>query len=165
MKKYIMHICLLFGANLFAQDIETEVNKEDIEQTVFSVSVKPEEGQVIRELLTTMGENSLFTLAFKKTYLRNLAKKLRSISSTQFLGYVFERQDLINHMKNIHTSSIKWKNLTRSIVRGLKKENEQNLIDNIPAFAKFTKSNKNVLSHKARREDWDGFIVHLLEQN
>ena len=112
-----------------------------------------------------MGESSVFSLAFKKTYLRNLAKKLRPVSSTQFLGYVFERQDLIQHMKNIHNSSIKWKNLTRSIVRGLKKEHADRLFDDLPSFAKFTKSNKNVLNYMAKRQDWNGFIVHLLDQN
>ena len=169
MKKYIAYICLLLGATLVAEETEVETEIEivgdGIEQLGFSVSVSSEEGKVIRELLTTMGENSVFSLAFKRTYLRNLAKKLRPVNSTQFLGYVFERQDLIQYMKDIHNSSIKWKNLTRSIVRGLKKEHSDRLFDDLPSFAKFTKSNKNVLNYMAKRQDWNGFIVHLLEQN
>ena len=163
MKKYLTYLFVLLGANLMTA--EEVAQPHPVEQKVFTVTVTPKQGQVIRELVETMGETSLFSLAFKKTYLRNLAKQLRPVSSTQFLGYVFERTDLIEHMKSISKSYKKKKNLTRSIVRGLKKENNENLREDIPSFAKFTKSNKNILNIMATEEDWNGFIVHLLEQN
>jgi hypothetical protein len=163
MKKIVTFLFLIAGMNfLGAEDLMDSY--PPLEKT-FSVCVTPKEGQVIRELLETMGGSSLFSLAFKKTYLKDLAKQLRGVSSTQFLGYVLQRVDLTEHMKEISKSSVKWKNLTRSIIRGLDKENKENLQEMIPAFAKFTKGNKNVLMQMANEEDWNGFIIHLLEQN
>lgn len=163
MKKILTFLFLLIGVNFLAAD--DLMDSYPVQKKVFLVSVTPKQGQVITELLETMGNGSLFSLAFKKTYLRDLAKQLRAVSSTQFLAYVFERADLIEHLKEISKSSLKWKNLTRSIIRGLEKESKENLRENIPAFAKFTRGNKNVLEQMVNEQNWNGFIIHLLEQN
>ncbi|MCH9621816.1 MAG: hypothetical protein S4CHLAM20_12440 [Chlamydiia bacterium] len=163
MKKIIMCLCILFNTIGFAEKAESqEINQVE---ELFTVTVKPEEASVIEELVTTMSETALFSLLFKKGYLRNLAKKLRPVSSTQFLAYVFERPYLIAHMKNILKSSTKWESLTRSTVRGLKREEKTTLYDDIPRFAKHTRSNPDTLASLARAGDFNGFIVHLLEQN
>jgi hypothetical protein len=163
MKKYLTYLLLFLGANfLSAEDISKPLQ---VEKKVFTVTVSQKEGQVIKELLQMMGESSIVYLMFQKSYLKSLAKQLNNVSSTQFLAYVFERRDLIKHMKQISNSSVKWKSLTKSIVRGLIKESEQNLREDIPSFAKLTKSNKNILEQMVNEENWDGFILHLLQQN
>ena len=167
MKKYIACACLLLGSSLVADEIQPSQDgtETSIEQQSFTVTVAPEKGEVIRELVTYMAEHKAVVCAYYSTYLKDLGRQLRSLSSTQFLGYILERQDLVDSMKKIHSSPMKWKAITKSIVRGLKKENESSLSEDIPSFAKFTRSNKNVLGYMAKKENWDGFIVHLLEQN
>ena len=170
MKKILLSALALLNSSLFAEtskeiDFATEALAQVV-QEIFVVNVSAEESDVIEELITTMSNTSTFGLAFKRNHLRAIAKKLRPVSSTQFLGYVFERQYLIDHMKHILKSSTKWKGLTKSIVRGLKKEAEATtLFNDIPMFAVHTHADPHVLDTLAKNEDYNGFIVHLLEQN
>jgi hypothetical protein len=170
MKKMVLCALALLNGSLFAEtssdmDFANEALAQVV-QDIFVVNVSAEESDVIEELITTMSTTSTFGLAFKRRHLREIAKKLRPVSSTQFLGYVFERPFLIDHMKHILKSSTKWKGLTKSIVRGLKKEAEATtLFDDIPMFAAHTRGNPHVLDTLAKNQDYNGFIVHLLEQN
>lgn len=163
----MMAACLFAGCLFADQEQETMMEQavEAVYEAPFTVSVTDEQAGVIEELLTTMSKTNVVSLAFKKTYLRSIAKKLRPVSSTQFLGYVMERPDLVNHMKRCHKSSLKWSALTRSIVRGLKREAETTLFDDIPRFAEFTHASADELYLLAKNENFDGFIVHVLRNN
>ena len=160
----LMALFLMMSPIAFADGLEV-ADVEMYEEEEFVVSVTEEQARVIEELVTTMGTTSVFSLAFKKAHLKKLAMKLRPVSSTQFLGYVFERQHLIRCMKNISESSIKWNSLTRSIVRGLKKEAVNSLFEDIPKFAQHTGGSQMALTLLARQEDWNGFIMHLIDQH
>lgn len=164
MIKLLTALFLTTATFMHAEEMDRPMTST-MEESGFVVNVTAKEAQVINELLTTMGESSVVSLLFKRSHLKSIAKKLRPVSSTQFLGYVFERPHLIKMMKKVHKSSTKWENLTRSIVRGLKKESQTTLFDNIPCFAKHTRSNKNVLYQLAKEERWNDFIVHVLEMN
>lgn len=165
MIKLVSSLFLFMGVMVHGNENADALRPSLMEENGFIVKVSQTEAQVIEELLNTMGNSSLVSLLFKKSHLRSIAKKLRPVSSTQFLGYVFERPHLINQMKKIHGSSTRWDNLTRSIKRGLKKEAEANLFEDIPLFAKHTQSNKNILHHLAKEGRWDDFIVHILDRN
>jgi hypothetical protein len=131
----------------------------------FVVKVTLDEAKVIEELLTTMGHSSVVTLLFKKSTLKKLAHALHRVSSTSFLGYVFQRPHLVQCMKNISESSIKWDNLTRSIVKGLKKEAQNSLFEYLPKFALHTGGDEVVLAELAENGDWNGFILHLVQRH
>ncbi len=166
MNKAVMVLCFLMGPVAFAsgqQEHEVESGEIFERNERFICTVTAEEAAVIEELVTTMGTTNAFSLAFKKKHLKNLAVRLRSVSSTQFLGYVFERPHLVRCMKNISESSLKWNALTRSIVRGLQKEVLNNLLNDIPKFAVHTGGNEQMLGYFARQEDWNGFILHLVQ--
>lgn len=163
MKIKLMALTLMMGPMVFADN--GTLKAPEIYEEAFVVSVTAQEAQVIEELVTTMGTTSVFSLAFKKSHLKDLGRKLRAVSSTQFLGYVFQRPHLIRCMKNISESSIKWNSLTRSIVRGLEKEATDALFNDIPKFAKHTGANQLILANLAKKEDWNGFIMHLVDQH
>ncbi len=165
MKKYGFYLFMVFGGLLFAEGVNNQNQAEFNEEREFTLTVTQQQAKVIEELVGTMGNTSVFALLFKTSYLKELAKNLRSVSSTQFLAYVFKHPKLIKDMKNIVKSKTKWDNLTRSIVRGLKKESATTLFDDIPSFAEFTNGDSEVLTMLAEREDWNSFIVHLIEQN
>ena len=165
MIKLFMGMSLMMGVFVCADDGYHQRQAISAVDSGFEVNVTLAEAKVIEELLTTMSDSSVVSLLFKKSYLRKIAKKLRPVSSTQFLGYVFERPHLVKKMRNVYKSSLKWNNFTRSIVRGLKKEAQTSLFDDIAYFAKHTQSNKNILHQLAKEEKWNDFIVHVLEMN
>jgi hypothetical protein len=165
MKKVGFCLFMMFGGLLYSDGANIQNKSEFSEEGEFTLTVTQSQAKVIEELVETMANTSVFTLLFKKGYLQDLAKQLRPVSSTQFLGYVFQQPHLIHGMKSILKSKTKWDNLTRSIVRGLKKESATTLFDDIPSFAQFTNGDAEVLTILAEREDWNSFIVHLIEQN
>ncbi len=165
MKKYGFYLFMVFGGLLFADKGNDQSQTAFSEEREFTLTVTHHQAKVIEELVETMANTSVFALLFKKGYLQDLAKNLRPVSSTQFLGYVFKHPHLIKGMKNIVKSKTKWDSLTRSIVRGLKKESATTLFHDIPCFAEFTNGDPEVLTMLAEREDWNSFIVHLIEQN
>jgi len=165
MKKVGFYLCMVFGGLIFADEVSDQYNVECNEEREFTLTVTEHQAKVIEELVETMANSSVFTLLFKKAHLQELAKQLRLVSSTQFLGYVCNHPHLVKGMKNILKSKTKWDNLTRSTVRGLKKESATTLFDDIPSFAEFTNADAEVLTMLAEREEWNSFIVHLLEQN
>lgn len=160
MKRLLVCLSTLSGALLFAGEPEV---KEPLSEQTFEVLVTDDESKIIEELVTVMGERSLWYLFANQSYVGDLGKKTRPISSTQFLGYVFAHEELVACMKDISKSSLKWKRFSKGIKRGLAKEAEDgSLYNSLSAFAKHTGANEIKLLALAKNEDWNGFLLQLL---
>ena len=118
----------------------------------------------IEDLVTVMGERSLLYLYANKSYVSDLGRKTRSVSSTQFLGYVFEHPELVKSMRKIARSSIKWKRFTKGIIRGLEKEALASLNDEIPSFADHTGSDKDKLFRLAKKRRLERIYFTVTEE-
>ena len=159
---------VIASSSLFAEASSDCVNKKAAAecQETYTVNLTSEESGVIEELITTIATTSSFRLALKVKHLKSISKKIETVSSSRFLSYVFENKNLINYMKEIKKSPARWKGLTKSLINGLKKEAEATtLFNDIPVFARHTRANAHVLDTLAKKGDYEGFIVHLLEQN
>lgn len=168
MKKLVLGICLFSGVVLFAQEPlltgpPSVVEESIAEEKVFKVELSKEMEGVIIELVTNMGKYSVVRAGLNYNYFANLGRKTRDISSTQFLGYIFTNPKLVKYTRFIRDSSRKWKGFSKGIKRGLAKEAESTLFDDLPAFAKHTGADEATLRHLALEGKWEDFILHLLE--
>jgi hypothetical protein len=170
MIKMIRYALIISSGTLFAATShECELVKKEMTSVIhegYKINLSPDESEVIEELITTIATSSTFRLALKVNHLKSISKKIQTVSSSHFLGFIFERKDLVCHMKEIKKSPSRWKGLTKSIVLGLKKEMDAGTLSkDIPMFAAYTRANAHVLNTLAKNQDYNGFIVHLLEQN
>lgn len=141
---------------------ESEINKKQPE-VEYAVKVSEQEGKIIDEILTTMGSSSVLSLGFKRTYLKELGKKITGIGSLQFLGYIAEHQDLKRHLKTIHESMFKWRGFMDGLRPGLEKEaDRETLFAEIPAFAEKMGANSEQLAKLAKERKWDEFVMEAV---
>lgn len=147
-----------------AEVTEQEVAAAEVEKVTFEIVVSQEKGEIIEEIITTMGTSSVIGLGFKKNHLKELGKKINDIGSLQFLGYIFSRPDLKKHMANIRKSSMKWNGFMDGVKPGLSKiEANNELYATLPAFCEKLKVKTDPLKKKAQEKDWNGFVAYLIQ--
>lgn len=130
----------------------------------FKMRVDKQKGEVISEIITTMGKSSLIGLGFKKNHLKALGKQLDGIGPLQFLGYIFSHEDLKLQMVNIKKSSMKWNGFIDGLKPGLNREAAtKELYENLPGFATTLKVQLDPLKNLAENKDWDGFVAYLVD--
>ncbi len=132
----------------------------------FEVKVTEDEGKAITEIVTTLGKTSLVALGFKKGHLKTLGQGLKGIGSLHFLGYILSSDELKGHMKTIRKSSIKWDGFMDGLKPGFETALKSNkLIEDLPSFARLTKSDHQKLTAKAHDHNWDEFVAILIESD
>lgn len=147
MKIRLLYSCLilfLFGSTIFfviSYFSDNEVNSLQLnaskqENNFFKVAES--EGEVIREMITMMARTNPAVLAFKKNKLEALGARLRGkVNTLEFLAFVFSDHDLVQEMKLLQESSIKYKRFVEALLPKLLKEYERGDFDlRVHHFAK-----------------------------
>ena len=130
----------------------------------FTLTVSPDRAQMIEEIVVTMGETNVILLKFKERHLRELSAKLRGMGSLNFLGYIFMDPELKSHMAAIRRSGFKWNGFMESVRKGFDREKASGKIfDEISGFATLLDVNAAVLKGYVAKDDWDGFVVYLID--
>lgn len=123
MRKYIFTlstIVIMTICSIFAREndlLQILQHKNSI------LDVNADDGDKIEEIITTLSKTSLIGLAFKKSHLNRLGADIKNnVSTFGFLAYIFSRTKLINNMRSISRSSIKYNNFIFGLKDGLEKE-------------------------------------------
>jgi hypothetical protein len=133
------------------------------EESSFTLSVSPDKGKVIEEIITTIGKTSVLSLGFKQGHLKALGKQLSGIGPLQFLAYIFSHEELTNHMKSIRKSSFKWNGVIDGLKGNLTKEADSNvLFSQLPGFAKVVQADYAALEKRAKDRNWDEFVAVIV---
>ncbi len=134
MKRFLIYLfisllipfLIAFGYIYFFEEIDKEVASEIEHKENSFFKIGEEEGEVIRELITTMAHNNPAVLAFKKSKLESLGAKLRhKVNTFEFLAFIFSNQDLVDDMKLLQESSIKYKRFVEGLSQKMLKEYER----------------------------------------
>lgn len=134
------------------------------EQSSFQLKVSSKEGEIIDEIITTMGKTNVIALGFKQGHLKALGAKLHGVGALQFLAYIFSHKELKSYMGNIRKSSFKWNGFMSGIITGLNKEADTGELQaKLPGFAKLVDAQYEPLLAKAKERDWDGFVTLLIK--
>lgn len=89
----------------------------------FSLNVSPSDGQRIETLLSTMANTNAFGLAFKRKQLYTIGDILdQHVPPFQFLAYIFSHPKLVDDMKRIRKSKMKYDNFVEGLRKNLLKE-------------------------------------------
>jgi hypothetical protein len=156
MKRFLIYLFIIllipfliaFGYIYLFDDVDKEIITEIEHEENSFFKIGDEEGEVIRELITTMAHNNPAVLAFKKSKLESLGARLRhKVNTFEFLVFVFSNQDLADDMKLLKESSIKYKRFVEGLSQKMLKEYERDdFYLRVEHFAKHLKLDYAVIS-------------------
>ncbi len=130
----------------------------------FVLTVSPERAEIIEEIVTTMGETYTVMLKFKEPHLKELSKQLKGMGSLNFLAYIFTRSELLENMRIIADSSLKFNGIMGSVRKGFDREKASgSLWTDIPGFATMLGVDEAKLVKFAHKSQWDELVQYLVE--
>ena len=120
----------------------------------------------IRELVQTLGESDLISLARNRAYMKRLGDLIDHIPPLQFLSFVFTDSDLTRGMSMIMNSGFKRKAFMDGLGARLTREKNAGTLDLF--LADFVTDvggtiKKEEVQKIFQSQDWDRLIYYLLE--
>jgi hypothetical protein len=126
-------------------------------------AIPKEEATAVSEIIVVMSESNLLSLAGKRKYLLKVGKKIEHLHPLDFLKVVAISKPLLDHLKNIQKSSVKWRAFVSGISKGFEEvSNKEKFGEEITVFANGLKFSKDDLLKITAKKDWDSFVRFVL---
>ena len=126
-------------------------------------AIPKEEAGAVSEIIVVMSESNLLSLAGKRKYLLKVGKKIEHLHPLDFLKVVAVSKPLLDHLKNIQKSSVKWRAFVSGISKGFDEvSNKEKFGEEITVFADGLKFSKEDLLKITEKKDWDSFVKFVL---
>jgi len=126
-------------------------------------AIPKEEATAVSEIIVVMSESNLLSLAGKRKYLLKVGKKIEHLHPLDFLKVVAVSKPLLDHLKNIQKSSVKWRAFVSGISKGFEEvSNKEKFGDEVTVFADGLKFAKDDLLKITEKKDWDSFVRFVL---
>lgn len=129
-----------------------------------SLAVTEKEKDMIYTIISTMAENNVIALAFKRGELDHLGKKIHHVHPMRFLGTVFSDPYLKKCMYEISESYFKWGGFMDGFGERMDGEaNKGNLLPYCSGLCKSIHADPDAVSSYIQRRKWDGLVKFLIE--
>lgn len=129
----------------------------------FCLSLNEEEKYAIREIYTSMGEKNIARLIFEGGRLTALGNSIEHVPPLQFLGYALTDPYLRQCLLRISESRFKWPFFLDGFSTSMEQElSRGQLLEELPAFAKWINCPYEKLKALCYKHDWDTFVRILL---
>lgn len=107
-------LTLVFSQKLFGQ----ESRAANCSKFVYHVG--QEDGERIREIITTMGKTGTVGLLFKRSHLKKLGNEVdKRVPPLEFLAFIFSDRELSNYMAKIQKSGFKYNGFLEGLQKNL----------------------------------------------
>ncbi len=124
-----------------------------------------DEKRKIKEILTTMAENSIFQLLFERKYLERLGQEVHHVHPIRFLGTIFSDPHLVHCMYIIRMSGFKWGGFIDGITERMKGEIKAGNVNlYVPGFAEHLNLRAEDIQGYINRRDIEGLVLFLMEK-
>ena len=135
------------------------------EEGDFPIPLNNQEKELVRELISSMGNKNDLQLLFKKRHLEKIGDRIRHIPPLVFLGFILSEEPLKSCLKKIKRSPFKWRPFVKGFGDNMEKEMRANrLFCDLKTFASFAKVSSSQLELFARRSEWEAFIKYVLKK-
>lgn len=131
----------------------------------FQGSIPTEEAGAVSEIVTVMSESNLLSLASKRKYLVRVGKKIEHLHPLDFLKVVVVSKPLLEHLRNIQKSSVKWRAFVSGISKGFDEAASKGDFDKeISSFCQVVKIEQTELIPIGKKKDWESFLRLVIRQ-
>jgi hypothetical protein len=128
-------------------------------------SIPSEEAGAVGEIVTVMSESNLLSLASKRKYLVRVGKKIEHLHPLDFLKVVVVSKPLLEHLRNIQKSSVKWRAFVSGISKGFDEAASKGEFDKeIITFCQVVKIPQDELLPIGQKKDWESFLRSVIRQ-
>jgi hypothetical protein len=128
-------------------------------------SVPAEEASAVSEIVTVMAESNLLSLASKRKYLVRVGKKIEHLHPLDFLKVVVVSRPLLEHIRNIQKSSVKWRAFVSGISKGFEEAFSKGEFDKeMVSFCEVVKIAQTELIPLIQKKDWESFLKTVIRQ-
>ena len=118
---------------------------------------------MIYTIISTMAENNVITLAFKRSELDHLGKKIHHVHPMRFLGTVFSNPYLKKCMEEIADSHFKWNGFIDGFGARMDGEADRhNLHRYARGLCKAIKADHDLVAPYIDHRNWEGLVKHLI---
>lgn len=157
---FVLLFSLFSSINLAADELPPARHVEPYNE----LRISQEEKDLIRKLLFTMAESSIFELLFEKGKLEKIGERINVVHPVRFLGTVFSDPRLVYCMKEIYKSSFKWDGFSEGFCERMRKEAAAgNLVMYLPGFAKAVKRPLDTIMTYVDVNDFEGLVKYLIK--
>lgn len=126
-------------------------------------SIPKDEAGAVSEIVIVISESNLISLAGKRKYLLRVGKKIEHLHPLDFLKVVAVSKPLLDHLRNIQKSSVKWRAFVSGISKGFEEaSNKEKFGDEVAIFAEGLQYSKDELLKITQKKDWDSFVRFVL---
>ena len=128
-------------------------------------SIPTEEVKAVVEIVTVMSESNLLSLASKRKYLLRVGKKIEHLHPLDFLKVAAISKPVLEHLRNIQKSTVKWKAFVSGISKGFEEVcRKENFESELKDFCLTLKISNEELSEIGKKKDWENFVRTVIRQ-
>lgn len=129
----------------------------------YKLPLAEKEGKVITHIITTMSDNSIYKLLWKKSEIERMGDSIHHIHPLRFLGHIFHSQKLHNCMRTVRRSYFKWNGFMKGLATRMDQEmRKDNVLPHIYGFCDYVNADPEHVISFVKRHDWEGLVKFLI---
>jgi len=131
----------------------------------YQLPISNGEARTITKIITTMADDSIYKLLFKKGKMERLGDSIHHVHPLCFLGHIFHNQQLHNCMRTIKRSYFKWNGFMKGVNERMSEEmRKDNVIPHIYGFCSYVNADPDNVLLYVKRHDWEGLAKYLINR-
>ncbi|MBA3239030.1 MAG: hypothetical protein H0T62_11880 [Parachlamydiaceae bacterium] len=131
----------------------------------FSATLLESEKKKISQVVETLGNASLVTIAKEKSSLEKAGKAVDHVHPLKFLAFIFSTERLKAAIHNLNGRSWVWDKFFKGLKMGLEEEaSHNNLLPHIKKFSSSLKIDSKALYLNAEQQRWKEFVNILFKE-
>ena len=133
-------------------------------ESFYLLPITKREEKIIARIITTMSDNSLYKLLWKKGEMERLGDQIHHVHPLRFLGAIFSKQKLKASMRTVRRSYFKWNGFMNGLNGRMDEEmRNDNIYPHLEGFAEYVNVDVDSVAHYIKRHDWEGLANFLIE--
>lgn len=129
----------------------------------YKLPLTDKEGKIITHIITTMSDNSIYKLLWKKNEIERMGDSIHHVHPLRFLGHIFHSQKLQNCMRTVRRSYFKWNGFMKGLSARIDQEmRHDNVLPHIYGFCDYVNADSEHVVSFVKRHDWEGLVKYLI---